>query len=78
MDLIELHKIPGKIDVPYIDKETLKRWGSIGDGACLEEFDNCRGIFKDPVFEHRDNKKTQRQYNSWQKKAGLEEIFYYG
>lgn len=77
-DLTEFYEIPGKIDVPYIDKELLKSWCVIDESALLEEFDNERSVFKDPIFEHRDNKKTQKQYNAWQKKAGLEPLFYYG
>ena len=70
------YEIPGKIDVPFVDEEIIKNYCKIDDAALIEEFDSCRGIFKNPEdWKYRDKLSTRKEWNKYQRKAGLNSFF---
>ena len=69
------YKVPGHIDVPFIDETIIQKYCRIDDAAHLEEFED-KGVYKDPEdWEFRDKYSTRKEWNKYQKKASLKPFF---
>lgn len=68
-------EIPGKIDIPFINEEIIQSSCEVCDLAQLEEFDDCRGIWKREFMSEDesvyDYPKIQKLFRKYQKEAGL-------